>query len=91
MLKDAKRKGKVLVLQSKPELRPYLKMYLTAFWHLDTERSHGTGLTSIPWSSIVAYAHRVGMSEEQEHNLMFYIRKMDSAYLRKLHEDSEQD
>lgn len=69
-----------------PELRPGLELYLKAFLDLDTERSHGMGLTSIPWSSIRDYAKYYSFDERQTDELFYHIRSMDEENLKRLDE-----
>lgn len=65
-------------------LRANLIGYLDAFYDLDTERHHGETLMRIPWSSIMAYADRYGMPEDETN---YFIRRMDDAHLKKLAEE----
>lgn len=67
-----------------PELKNGLGLYLTSFFELDTERSHGFSLTRIPWSSIATYAAYYDFDEEQTENLFYYIRQMDNENLKRL-------
>lgn len=69
-----------------PELEPGLQLYLQAFFDLDSERSHGSGITSIPWSSISNYAQAFDFDEEQTEDLYFFVRRLDSEHLKKLAE-----
>lgn len=68
-------------LLDEPELHPGLGIYSKAFWELSTERQIGMGLGPIPHSAIVKYAHNYKMTDEQEGDLEYLIRKMDSRYL----------
>jgi hypothetical protein len=61
-----------------------LQLYLNAFFDLDSERSHGMGLTRIAWSSIKDYAIAYEFSEEQTEDLIFLIKRMDAAHLERL-------
>lgn len=67
-------------IAAKPKLGLGLQFFLTAFYDLDTERDLST-MQPIAWSSIVNYAkfYNADISE-----LLYFIRKMDNAYLTKL-------
>jgi hypothetical protein len=67
-----------------PELFFGLQLYLDAFFDLDSERSHGMGLTPISWSSIKSYAVAYEFDEDQTESLLFLIRAMDHAHLKRL-------
>lgn len=69
-----------------PELETGLQLYLQAFFDLDSERSHGNGLTSIPWTSVAAYADFFKFDAEQREDLIFFIRRIDGEHLKKLSE-----
>lgn len=62
-----------------PELFLGLQLYYEAFFDLNSERSHGMGLTAIPWSRIKDYAVAYEFDEDQTENLFIYIRAMDNA------------
>jgi hypothetical protein len=70
-------------IQNAPELTIGLELYYGAFFDLDPDRpqSHG-GLGPIPWSSIHSYAVAWALDEEQTDDLFYYVRQMDSAYLK---------
>jgi hypothetical protein len=67
-----------------PELREGLQLYLQAFFDLDSERSHATAPTAIPWSSVQYYASTYDFNEEQAEDLHFFIRRMDSEHLKRI-------
>lgn len=69
-----------------PELITGLELYLQAFFDLDCERSHGMGLTRIPWSSIKDYAIAFDFDSRQTEDLFYYIRALDFANLIYLEE-----
>lgn len=69
-----------------PELYQGLQLFLQAFFDLDSERSHGMGITMIPWSAIHFYGNANEFSEEQKEDLVYFIRKMDVAHTNKLSE-----
>lgn len=78
-------------IRNAPELFMGLDLYLDAFFDLDSERSHGLGLTPIPWTSIKQYAEAWEFDEEQTHDLFFFIKKMDQAHLDRLERKSKQN
>lgn len=67
-----------------PELQEGLQLYLQAFFDLDSERSHATAPTAIPWSSVQYYASSFDFDEEQTEDLHFFIRRMDSEHLKRI-------
>jgi len=67
-----------------PELETGLQLFLQAFFDLDSERSHASGLTPIPWTSIAAYARAFEFDEEQTEDLYFFVRRLDSEHLKRL-------
>lgn len=69
-----------------PQLILGSELYLQAFFDLDSERSHGMGLTRIPWSSIKNYAVTFDFDQRQTEDLFYYIRKIDEANLIRLEE-----
>lgn len=69
-----------------PQLELGLGLYLQAFFDLDTDRSHGMGLTRIPWTSIKGYALAFNFNSRQTEDLFYYIRKLDEANLQYLDE-----
>lgn len=68
---------------NKPKLHIGLSIYLDAFFDLDSERSIGMVQGRIPWSKIVMYAQYNSFDEEQSDNLIYFIKKMDTAYLKR--------
>ena len=67
-----------------PELRLGLELYIEAFFELDSERTHGETLNPIPSSAIRLYARDYEYNERQAEDLMFFIREMDTAHLKRL-------
>lgn len=86
IIKQARQNGKPLParIANAPELLPGLQLYLQAFFDLDAERSHGFSLSQIPWSKIKEYSKDLELDEEQTDDMLFFIRKMDSAHLKRL-------
>lgn len=71
-------------IANSPKLAPGLELYLQAFFDLNSERSHGMGLTQIPWSCIKNYAEFYDFSERQTESLFYHVRVMDEANLNRL-------
>lgn len=65
-------------ISTQPKLASNLVVFLEAYYELDTERHHGETLMRIPWSSIVEYADRHYLDEDE---LVYFIRSMDDAHL----------
>lgn len=84
--KQAVQRGQPLPerIANAPELLLGLQLYLQAFFDLDSERSHSTGLVAIPWTSINEYAKAFDFDEDQTEDLFFFIRKMDASHLKRL-------
>jgi hypothetical protein len=68
-------------LLDEPQLYPGLGIYYRAFWELSSERQIGMGCGPIPHSAIVGYARNYRMSDDQEFDLIYLMRKMDARYL----------
>jgi len=39
-------------------------------------------MSFIPWTAIMEYAERNELNDEQEYDLLFFMRKMDDAFLK---------
>ena len=72
-----------------PTLRLGLSFYLNAFFDLDSERTQGWGLGRIPWLAIQQYAVFYELDEEQTDCLVYFIRAMDSAHLKRVEEQNK--
>ncbi len=48
---------------------------------LTGDRSLGMGPGPIPWVAITAYSDYHELDQEESEDLLYYIRKMDEAYL----------
>ena len=81
--------GKPTLVRKQPEMRDGLYLYFDAFFDLNHERSHGMGLTFIPWSKIVNYAVFYEFDVDQTDRLLHHIKAMDSAYIKKLSDERE--
>jgi hypothetical protein len=69
---------------NEPEVRFGLELYYDAFWELDRDRSHGSGYTHIPWSSIIRYIEVYDLDEDQAERLQAHLKAMDNAYIKAL-------
>lgn len=67
-----------------PKLETGLQLFLQAFFDLDSERSHGMGVTSIPFSKIMDYAERFNLDEEDTEDMIFFVRQMDSDHTNRI-------
>lgn len=67
-----------------PELQIGLQLYLQAFFDLDSERSHEFAPKAIPRSKITEYARELELNEEQTEDLLFFVKRMDGAHLKRL-------
>lgn len=65
-------------ITNQPKLASNLVVFLEAYYELDTERHHGQAFMRIPWSSIVAYADRHFLDEDET---VYFIRSLDDAHL----------
>lgn len=73
-------------IAEKPKLPTGLILYYEAFFDLDTERNHGMGLASIPWSAIVYYGQYYGLDVDE---LIYFIKAIDNAHLERLARESK--
>lgn len=75
IIKQSIREGRPIPdrIQNAPILPEYLKLYLQAFYELDTERIH----QYIPFSAILRYAKFYDFDREQTENLIYYIRQIE--------------
>lgn len=72
------------VYQNKPILAIGLQLYLDAFFDLDSERNHSQGVTAIPLSRVRDYAKAYDFDDEQAENLLYFIRVMDTAHMKRV-------
>lgn len=73
-------------IMNAPELTPGLELYLSAFFDLDSERSHGNGPMPIPWSSIKSYAAAFDFDEEQTEDLFYFTKALDDLQMKRVSE-----
>lgn len=88
LAKQAMRAGQPIPdrIANAPELINGLELYINAFFDLDSERSHATAPTPIPWRAIAEYAAVFDFDEEQRDDLFFFIKRLDSEHLKRLAE-----
>jgi len=72
-------------IANKPELLKGLNVYLQAFLDLDSDRLNEV----ISWSSIITYAGYYGFDFEQTEDLIFFVREMDTAYLKHMNKKNK--
>lgn len=70
------------VIKNAPELYAGLEFTYAAFLDLSGDRPLGWTPGPIPWSSIMDYAKAHELSGEETEDLLFFIRRMDDAFLR---------
>lgn len=71
-------------IANRPRIEATETFWYQAFFDLDTERSHGNGLTKIPRSAMVAYAKECGLTEIEKFELIFVLRRVDDEHLDEL-------
>lgn len=86
--KQAIRAGRPLPdkIANAPELKLGLSLYMQAFFDLDSERSHSSGPSPIPWTSIKQYSEAWDFDEEQTEDLLYLVREMDKFNLKRIAE-----
>lgn len=77
--------------KNKPRLLKTGLFYFGAFFDLDTERNHGTGLMKIPRHAIIAYGKECGLIGEELYDLVYVIRRVDDAHIERLAEEMKRD
>lgn len=70
-------------IKNAPELKLGLELYLNAFFDLDAERPSSFDIGSIPWSKMKDYACFYDFDEDQTEDLIFFIKRMDAAYIKR--------
>lgn len=74
-------------VQEEPELRQSLTIFLRMFYDLTHERQERfSGVGRIPRKVIRDYANDYGFSRELAEETIFYIQRMDSAFIKKIQE-----
>lgn len=74
-------------IKNAPELRPWLQIYWTTFEDLGSCRQVGMAVGPIPWTAINEYGKVYGFTEEQVRLCTWYIRELDTVYLKHLAKD----
>lgn len=87
-MKQAVRHGQPIPnkILNAPELTLGLHLFIDAFWELNSERSIGMGLGPIPLTSVLAYASEYDFDDDQRSDLVFFIRSLDAAFLKRMDE-----
>ncbi len=88
IIKQAGRMGREIELPERivnsPELLFGSDIWLNAFLDLDSNRNLGFGIGPIPFNSIIEYGKFFHFSERQNQDLVYYVRRMDAEYLKKM-------
>ena len=71
-------------IQSAPELWLGLELFFGAFLDLDGDRPSGWTIRPIPWTALMNYAEAYNIVDEQREDLLYYVRAMDKAYIKRL-------
>jgi hypothetical protein len=92
LLKQAQR-GRVLPadFNNAPELFLGNSFWYECFCALNTCRPVGWGLAPIPLNVIIEHAQYMDLDEDQESDLIYFIRAMDNAYLKYHADKAETD
>lgn len=69
-------------IQNAPEVPFGLELYFLAYQDLSTCRPGGMGLYPVPWMAVRHYAEWMGLDEEQEEELHFFVRQLDEAWIK---------
>lgn len=88
-LKNAGETEALAELEAKPKVTRELLFWHNAYFELDTERSHGMGLTRIPRSRVIGYGRECGMRGTELYEFARIIRRADDAYLAELAKQME--
>lgn len=59
-----------------------LELFFNAFIELNTNRNTGWSAGPIPGWCIGEYSDRLELTEDEEEDLYYHIRKMDEAFLK---------
>ena len=84
IIKQSKQAGLPLPdrIANAPVLRLDLAMYLNAFFELDASRQVGMEVGKIPWHIMIEYARYHALSEEQTDNLVYFVKALDTAFIK---------
>ncbi len=63
-----------------------LGLFFNAYIDLDSDRPSGWTARPIPWRAIMDYAQAYNITGEQRDDLLYHVREMDRAYLKKIAE-----
>lgn len=70
-----------------PELNDGLVFYVEIFFKLTTDRLHEMG--PIPTMTILNFANYYDFNQEEENDLLFFIRAMDNTFLEHVSEEQK--
>lgn len=84
IIRQAVRSGQPIPdrIANAPKLRIGLRLFLQAFFDLDSERDQGWGLGRIPWTAMRQYALFYELDQEQSDALIHFVQVMDTAFLK---------
>lgn len=68
-------------IQNPPELKPGLELFYSAWTELDSCRPAAFGPMPIPWTAMQQWAEVNELDEIQTEELMFFLPRMDKAFL----------
>ena len=77
-------------IKNAPRLKLGLALYYEAFFDLDAERKHDNSFAHIPRSAMWAYAQQYELSSEQTEDLIYLLREMDLAHIKRLEAKTKQ-
>lgn len=67
------------LLEPPPEVNEGLQLYMDAFWNLCADRGFGN---RIRWTAMHFYASSLGLSYEEEWDMVFLLNRLDMTYLK---------
>ena len=70
-----------------PELNDGLVFYVESFFKLTSDRLHEMG--PIPTMTILKYANYYDFDQEEENDLLYFLRAMDNTFLDHLSEENK--
>lgn len=83
LVKQAKMAGEPIPdrIKNHRPLRPDLRIFMDAYFSLDSERQLGMSVGMIPWSAIHYYAQANDITGEIYEDLLYFIPRMDMEYV----------
>ena len=84
IIDECKRLGDPLPdrIANAPTVPNFMELYVDAFFDLSTDRQIGFGEGPIPHRSITDYCSKLELDYDEERDFIYFIRLMDSAYLK---------